>query len=163
MSLKKLITTTKIIYCAAAFGLLDYAHVAPQHKSNFLVFTLTETIKMTQAFDFEKAMAPSKAFAALAIEKSESLIALNTALLNKYSAMTIANAKAAMEVKDAEAAKAYFAEQNAKAKEIMEGLVEDSKAVAKISQDYTAEVQKLVTTSSKEAVEAVKTAVTPKA
>ena len=118
---------------------------------------------MTQAFDFEKAMAPTKAFAALAIEKSESLIALNTALLNKYSAMTIANAKAAMEIKDADAAKAYFTAQSEKAKEMMDDLVADSKAVAQISQDYTAEVQKLVTATSKDAVEAVKTAVKPKA
>ncbi|WP_022950234.1 TIGR01841 family phasin [Leucothrix mucor] len=104
---------------------------------------------MTQTFDFEKAMAPSKAFAALAIEKSESLIALNTALLNKYSAMSIANAKAALEVKDAEAAQAYFAKQAESAKEVMESLVEDSKAVAKISEEYTAEVQKLVADSVK--------------
>ena len=104
---------------------------------------------MTQAFDFEKAMAPSKAFTALAIEKAEALIALNTELLNKYSAMTIANTKAAMEVKDADAAKEYFSKQGEAAKEVMESMMEDSKKVAKISEEYTAEVQKLVAESVK--------------
>ena len=104
---------------------------------------------MTQAFDFEKAMAPSKAFTSLAIEKAEALIALNTELLNKYSAITISNAKAAIEVKDAEAAKEYFAKQGDTAKSVMESLVEDSKKVAKISEEYTTEVQKLVADSVK--------------
>jgi len=104
---------------------------------------------MSQAFDFEKAMAPSKALTSLAIEKAESLIALNTELLNKYSAMTIANAKEAVEVKDPDAAKAYFAKQGDVAKELLESLVEDSKQVAKISEEYTTEVQKLVAGSVK--------------
>lgn len=104
---------------------------------------------MTQAFDIEKAMAPSKAFTALAIEKAEALISLNTSLLNKYSAMTIANAKEAIEVKDQDAAQAYFAKQGDVAKEVLESLVADSKEVAKISEEYTAEVQKLVADSVK--------------
>ncbi|PWQ98880.1 TIGR01841 family phasin [Leucothrix pacifica] len=104
---------------------------------------------MTQAFDFEKALAPSKAMTSLAIEKAEALIALNTELLSKYSAMTIANTKEAIEVKDAEAAKAYFSKQGDVAKEVMESIMEDSKKVAKISEEYTAEVQKLVAESVK--------------
>ena len=99
---------------------------------------------MTQAFDFEKALAPSKALTSLAIEKTESLMALNMQLMSKYSAMAVANAKAAMEVKDADAAKAYFTKQGDVAKNMMESLVEDGKAVAKIGSEYTAEVQKLV-------------------
>lgn len=104
---------------------------------------------MTQAFDFEKALAPSKAMTSLAIEKAEALIALNTELLTKYSQMTIANTKAAIEVKDAEAAKEYFSKQGEVAKEVMESMMEDSKKVAKISEEYTAEVQKLVAESVK--------------
>ena len=104
---------------------------------------------MTQAFDFEKAMAPSKALTSLAIEKAEALIALNTQLLTKYSSMTIANTKEAFEIKDAEGAKAYFSKQGDAAKEAMESLVADSKQVAKISEEYTAEVQKLVAESTK--------------
>lgn len=99
---------------------------------------------MTQVFDFEKAFAPSKAMVALAIEKTESLVALNVQLMNKYSAMTLENAKAAMEVKDADAAKEYFTKQGDVAKSLMDSLVEDSKAVAKIGSEYTAEVQKLI-------------------
>ncbi len=104
---------------------------------------------MTQPFDFEKAMAPSKAMTSLAIKKAEELIALNTELLTKYSAMTIANTKEAIEIKDAEAAKAYFAKQGEVAKEVMENMMEDSKKVAKISEEYASEVQKLVTDSVK--------------
>lgn len=111
---------------------------------------------MTPTFDFEKALAPSKAFTALSIAKTESLIALNTALLTKYSNLTLANVKSAMEIKDLEAAQAFFAKQGDVAKEVAETMMEDGKAVAKIGEEYTAEVQKLVTETSKEAVEATK-------
>lgn len=111
---------------------------------------------MTPTFDFEKAFAPSKAFAALSIAKTESLIALNTELLTKYSGLAMTNVKSAMEVKDLEAAQAYFAKQGESAKEVLETMMEDGKAVAKIGEEYTAEVQKLVAESSKDVVEATK-------
>ena len=111
---------------------------------------------MTPTFDFEKALAPSKAFTALSIAKTESLIALNTALLTKYSSLTLANVKSAMEVKDLEAAQAYFAKQGESAKEMLETMMEDGKAVAKIGEEYSAEVQKLVAETGKDVVEATK-------
>lgn len=114
---------------------------------------------MTPVFDFEKAFAPSKALTALSIAKTESLIALNTQLMSKYSAMTIANAKAAIKLKDADAVKAYFEKQSDVVKEVMESLVEDSKAIAKIGEEYAAEVQKLVTEAGQEVVAATKEAV----
>lgn len=111
---------------------------------------------MIQTFDFEKAFAPSKALTALSIAKTESLVALNTELMNKYSAFAFANVKSAMEVKDLEAAQAYFAKQPDVAKEVVESMMEDGKAIAKIGEEYSAEVQKLVADASKEAVEATK-------
>ena len=54
-----------------------------------------------------------------------------------------------MDVKDADAAKEYFTKQSEAAKEVMESLVDDSKKVAKISEEYTTEVQKLVADSVK--------------
>jgi phasin family protein len=111
---------------------------------------------MTQVFDFEKAMAPSKALTALSIQKTESLIALNTQLMHKYSAMSIANAKAAIELKDADGLKAYFEKQADVVKEVMESLAEDGKAMAKIGEEYATEVQKLVTDASQEVVAATK-------
>lgn len=114
---------------------------------------------MMQTFDFEKAMAPSKALTALSIQKTESLIALNTKLMNKYSAMSIANAKAAIELKDAEAVKAYFEKQADVVKEVMQSLTEDGKAIAKIGEEYATEVKKLVTDASQDVVAATKEAV----
>lgn len=111
---------------------------------------------MTPTFDFEKALAPSKAFAALSIAKTERLIALNTELMTKYSGLTMTNVKSAMEVKDLEAAQAFFAKQGDVAKEVMETMLEDGKTIAKIGEEYTAEVQKLVAEAGQEAVEATK-------
>ena len=108
-----------------------------------IISTLTEQTKNVAA--------PAQGLNRLIVDNAEKLVALQIASVKNYSALSFANLKALLEVRDAEAFQAYLSKQGELAKSVSEQLMSDAKAVAELGSDFTEEIKKI----SEEGVKAV--------
>ena len=108
-----------------------------------IISTLTEQTKNVAA--------PVQGLNRLIVDNAEKLVALQIASVKSYSALSFANLKALLEVRDAEAFQAYLGKQSELAKSMSEQLASDAKAIAELGSAFGTEAQKL----GKESVKAV--------
>ena len=93
----------------------------------------------------EELLAPAKALTELTLANLEKVASLNADLYTKYVNLVLDNVRAAMKVADADSAKSFMEKQNSVAKEVVDSIIADTKIYSELNQEYTAEVQKLVT------------------
>ena len=101
----------------------------------------------------EELAAPVVALNQIAISYTEKLVEMNLAVMRKQAEAALEGWRSALDVKDATAAKDYMAAQSEVARELVEGYVEDAKAVSKLSQDAANDVRKVVTEGMEKAAE----------
>ena len=102
----------------------------------------------------EEALASVKALNELAIANSEKLVALNVAQLQKQADVALSAWRSMLDVKDLSDVQGYMASQSEVARELLNGIVADSKTVAKLGEETAAEIGKLVNAN----IEAIKRA-----
>ena len=93
----------------------------------------------------EELAAPVKAVNEIAISYTEKLVEMNLAVLRKQADAALEGWRSALAVKDPAEAKDYLTAQGEAARALVEGYVEDAKAVSKLSQDAANDVRKVVT------------------
>ena len=103
------------------------------------------TMNTLKLASVEELAAPVVALNQIAIGYTEKLVEMNLAVLRKQAEAALDGWRSALAVKDAVAAKDYLAAQSEAARELVEGYVEDAKAVSKLSQDTANDVRKVVT------------------
>ena len=93
----------------------------------------------------EELAAPAVAINEIAIGYTEKLVAMNLAVMQKQAEVALNSWRSALSVKDAAEVKDYMTAQSEVARELVEGYVEDAKAVSKLSQEAANDVRKVVT------------------
>ncbi|WP_148252934.1 phasin family protein [Aidingimonas lacisalsi] len=103
---------------------------------------------------------PARAYAALTIDYTEKLLSAQYEAAKAYSDIGLGQARAALDVKDAESLRSYVEEQQKVAKDVGERLKSDTEKVVAMNQDFVQQGQKLtednVKTASKSASKATK-------
>jgi len=98
-------------------------------------------------------MGPSRSYAKLAVDYAEKVMDAQMQAAKTYTDIGMRQARAALEIKDAEALKAYANEQQAVAKDVSERVKSDAEKVVGMNQDFADEARKLVESSVKAASE----------
>ena len=98
-------------------------------------------------------MGPSRSYAKLAVDYAEKVIDAQMEAAKTYTDIGMRQARAALEIKDAEALKAYADEQQAVAKDVSERVKSDAEKVVGMNQQFADEARKLVESSVKAASE----------
>ena len=96
---------------------------------------------------FEDVVAPVVEINKIALGYAEKLVELNLAVMRKQADVALAGWRGALSIKDAAEAKDYLTVQGEAARDVVEGLVADTKAVTKINQEVAEDVRKVVTES----------------
>lgn len=92
----------------------------------------------------EEFVAPIVALNKIALSYTEKLVELNLSVLRKQADVAIAGWKEVLAVKDAEQVKEYLTHQGKVARNVVDGLVDDAKAVTQLNQDVANDVRKVV-------------------
>lgn len=98
-------------------------------------------------------MGPSRSYAKLAVDYAEKMVNAQMEAAKTYTDIGMRQARAALEIKDAEALKAYADEQQAVAKDVSERVKSDAEKVVGMNQQFADEARKLVESSVKAASE----------
>lgn len=88
-------------------------------------------------------MAPVQKLNAIAIANTEKTFAFQTASLQKYAELGMAQWKAAAEVNDAESLVAYLTDQGARMTDVGEQVIADTKQAYRLGMDFLSEAQKV--------------------
>ena len=99
-------------------------------------------------------MGPTRDYAKLAMDYAEKMIDAQMEAAKTYTDIGMKQARAALEIKDTEALKAYAEEQQKVAKEMSERVKGDAEKVVAMNQDFVNEARKLVESNVKTASEA---------
>jgi phasin family protein len=100
---------------------------------------------------FEDVVAPVVEINKIALSYTEKLVKLNLAVTRKQADVALAGWRAALSVKDAAEAKDYLTAQGEAARGVVEGFLDDAKAVSLINQEVADDVRKVVTESIEKA------------
>jgi phasin family protein len=87
-------------------------------------------------------MAPVQKLNTIAIANTEKLLAFQTASLQKYAQMGMAQWKAAAQVNDTESLMAYFTAQGARMTSVGNQVIADTKLAYQLGMDFLSEAQK---------------------
>ena len=98
-------------------------------------------------------MGPTRDYAKLAMDYAEKMIDAQMEAAKTYTDIGMKQARAALDIKDAEALKAYAEEQQKVAQEMSERVKGDAEKVVAMNQDFANEARKLVETNVKTASE----------
>ncbi|MEX0374394.1 phasin family protein [Spiribacter pallidus] len=98
-------------------------------------------------------MGPSRSYAKLAVDYAEKMVNAQMEAAKTYTDIGMRQARAALDIKDAEALKAYADEQQAVAKDVSERVKSDAEKVVGMNQQFADEARKLVESSVKAASE----------
>ena len=99
---------------------------------------------------------PARAYAALTIDYSEKLANAQFDAFKAYSDTTLNQARAALDIKDAEGLRSYIEDQQKLAKDLGERVKGDTEKVVALHQDFAQQSQKLVESSVKTASQSAK-------
>ncbi len=100
---------------------------------------------------FEDVAAPVVEINKIALSYTEKLVELNLTVIRKQADVALAGWRGVLSIKDAAEAQDYLTAQGEAARGVVEGLVADSKAVSKMSQEVAEDVSKVVTESIEKA------------
>ena len=100
---------------------------------------------------FEDVVAPVVEINKIALAYTGKLVELNMAVMRKQADVALTGWRGALSIKDAAEAKDYLTAQGEVARYVVEGLVADTKAVSKMSQEVAEDVRKVVTESIEKA------------
>lgn len=98
--------------------------------------------------------APARAYAALTLDYTEKLVAAQFDAAKTYSDAGLSQARAVLDVKDAEGLRAYAEGQQKTAKELTERLKNDAEKVVAMNQEFVQQSQKLAEDNLKAASKA---------
>lgn len=98
--------------------------------------------------------APARAYAALTLDYTEKLVAAQFDAAKAYSDAGLSQARAVLDVKDAEGLRAYAEGQQKTAKELTERLKDDAEKVVAMNQEFVQQSQKLAEDNLKAASKA---------
>lgn len=101
----------------------------------------------------EELTAPAVAINKIALGYTEKLVEMNLAVVRRQADVALASWRSALSVKDATDAKDYLTAQGEVARELVEGYVEDAKAVSKLGQEAANEMRMVVTEGLDKAAE----------
>ncbi|RZU98738.1 phasin family protein [Spiribacter vilamensis] len=101
-------------------------------------------------------MAPARAYATLAATHTQKLMDAQMDAVRTYSEIGVQQARAAMEIKDADALQQYAADQQSVAKDLGERVKADGEKVVALNQNFANEARKLVESSAQSASETTK-------
>ncbi len=96
------------------------------------------------AINADKLLAPVVALNKIALAKTEKLVNLQIAAVEKYSGVALASWKQALAANDPAAFQKYVAKQSEVAKGLVEDMLADAKTVAELGQEAAKEVQKVL-------------------
>ncbi|WP_192036814.1 phasin family protein [Halomonas sp. YLGW01] len=99
---------------------------------------------------------PARAYAALTLDYSEKLVSAQFDAIKAYSDTSLSQARAAMDIKDAEGLRSYIEDQQKIAKDLGERVKGDAEKVVALNQDFAQQSQQLVESSVKTASQAAK-------
>lgn len=99
---------------------------------------------------------PARAYAAMSLDYSEKLVGAQLDAFKAYSDASLSQARAAMDIKDAEGLRSYIEGQQNVAKDLGERVKGDAEKVVALNQDFAQQSQKLVENSVKSASQAAK-------
>ncbi|PAU78206.1 phasin family protein [Halomonas salipaludis] len=103
---------------------------------------------------------PARAYAALSIDYAEKLLNTQYEAVKSYSDVSMSQARAMLDIKDAEGLRTYVEGQQKVAKELSERVKGDAEKVVALNQDFVQKGQKLaeenIQTASKAASKAAK-------
>jgi phasin family protein len=108
--------------------------------------------KMTEQAE-KMFMGPSRDYAKLAVDYTERMIEAQMAAAKAYTEIGMKQARAAVEIKDPEALKAYAEEQQKVVKDLSEKVKSDAEKVVAMNQDFVNEARKLVESNVKTATD----------
>ncbi|WP_355660495.1 phasin family protein [Halomonas salifodinae] len=106
---------------------------------------------------------PARAYAALSLDYTEKLVAAQFDAVKAYSDLSLTQARAILDVKDADGLRSYVEGQQKVAKDLSERFKGDAEKVVAMNQEFLQEGQKLVEESVKSASKATATATSAKA
>ncbi|MAX32615.1 MAG: phasin family protein [Halomonadaceae bacterium] len=113
--------------------------------------------QVTQQFE-SMFFGPARAYAAMSLDYSEKLMAAQFDAAKAYSDLGISQARAALNVKDAEGLRTYVEGQQKVAKDVGERVKADAEKVVAMNQEVSQQAQKLTEETVKTASKAATTA-----
>ncbi|MGB8712982.1 MAG: phasin family protein [Onishia taeanensis] len=113
--------------------------------------------QVTQQFE-SMFFGPARAYAAMTLDYSEKLMAAQFDAAKAYSDLGLSQARAALDVKDAEGLRSYVEGQQKVAKEIGERAKADAEKVVAMNQEVAQQAQKLTEESVSSASKAASSA-----
>ncbi|MCA1769949.1 MAG: phasin family protein [Halomonas sp.] len=117
--------------------------------------TKATTKKATDTFEGLLAE-PARAYGSLTLEYYEKLMAAQLEATRRYADFGLAQARAWIDVRDAEGLKKVMEDQQKVAQDLGDHLKADAEKLSELSQDYLQKSQKLVEESMKSVTEAAK-------
>jgi phasin family protein len=118
--------------------------------------------QVTQQFE-SMFFGPARAYAAMSLDYSEKLMAAQFDAAKAYSDLGLSQARAALNVKDAEGLRTYVEGQQKVAKDVGERVKADAEKVVAMNQEVAQQAQKLTEETVKNASKAATTAAKPAA
>ncbi|MGD8430450.1 MAG: phasin family protein [Ectothiorhodospiraceae bacterium] len=109
--------------------------------------------KMNEQFE-KLVLGPSRAYAGLAVDYVEKLTQAQLEASRSYSEAVLAQARAALDVKDADALKSYVENQQKLAQDLGERVKGDTEKVVAMNQEFAEKAQKLAQDSARDATQA---------
>ncbi|GGX87776.1 hypothetical protein GCM10007160_13940 [Litchfieldella qijiaojingensis] len=101
--------------------------------------TLDQTTEQFESLFF----APARTYATLTLDYTEKLMAAQFEAAKAYSDVGLSQARAALDIKDAEGLRSYVEGQQKVAQDISERLKDDAEKVAALNQEFVQKSQKL--------------------
>lgn len=95
--------------------------------------------------------APARAYASLNVDFAEKLVHAQLEASKAYVDTGLAQARALLDVRDADGLRSYMESQQKVAKDLTERLKDDAEKVVALHQDYVSKSQKLTEESTKQA------------
>ncbi|MFN2330280.1 MAG: phasin family protein [Halomonas sp.] len=118
---------------------------------------MTKAITKKATDTFEGLLAePARAYGSLTLEYYEKLMAAQLEATRRYADFGLAQARAWIDVRDAEGLKKVMEDQQKVAQDLGDHLKADAEKLSELSQDYLQKSQKLVEESMKSVTEAAK-------
>lgn len=87
--------------------------------------------------------APARSYAALSLDYTEKLLAAQFDAVKAYSDVSLSQARAALDIKDAEGLRSYVEGQQKVAQDLGERLKDDAEKVVAMNQEFVQKSQKL--------------------
>ncbi|EPC00993.1 hypothetical protein L861_10500 [Litchfieldella anticariensis FP35 = DSM 16096] len=87
--------------------------------------------------------APARSYAALSLDYTEKLLAAQFDAVKAYSDVSLSQARAALDIKDAEGLRSYVEGQQKAAQDLSERLKDDAEKVVAMNQEFVQKSQKL--------------------